>query len=329
MLVRRSRATQRTAALAVLILLATHAAAVPPAPDAEGVVQGSDGPLYWHSYGSGPPLLVLNGGPGVSSAHFGALAAELAQLDGGRRVILFDQRGTGRSTLPTLSAETVNLERMVEDVEALRRAFDVERWDVFGHSWGGMYAMLYGVAHPERVRGLVLSASGGVTMAWADTVGANLRSRLGPERRATYEYWIDPANGAADPAAANLERVRAMAPAYVYHPENMPFVVEALTREGANFPEVRTLVYADLRRTGYDLREALATFERPALVLSGRQDFLGQATPLGIRDAIPGAELVWLEECAHYPWLDAPDAYFGAIGAFLARHGDAVARASR
>jgi proline iminopeptidase len=309
-----------TLLLTALLLLGSHTAAALPTPDAEGVVQGSDGPLYWHSYGSGPLLLVLNGGPGVSSAHFGNLARQLAQLDGGRRVILFDQRGTGRSTLEDLSGETVNLERMVADVEALRTAFGIERWDVFGHSWGGMYAMLYGVAHPERVDGLVLSASGGVNMEWADTVGANLRSRLGPDRRATYEHWIDPANASADPATANLERVRAMAPAYVYHPENMPFVVEALTREGANFPEVRTLVYADLRRTRYDLREPLGAFDRPTLVLSGRQDFLGEATPLGIRDTIPGAELVWLEECAHYPWLDAPEAYFGAIDAFLQRH---------
>ena len=305
----------RVLPLLLLALACTVAGA--DVPSEEGFVDADGVRLYWHSYGEGPPLLVLNGGPGVSSTHFATLARTLAEETGPRRVILFDQRGTGRSELDDGSARTISLEAMVADIEALRKALGYARWPVMGHSWGGMYAMLYATRHPGQVEALVLSASGGATMEWSRTVGANIRHRLGPERRASYEYWIDPANAAADPDRANRARIEAMAPAYVFDPANIPFVVEALTRPGANFPAVRTLVYQDLRRTGYDLRDALAELETPALILSGRQDFLGQRVPLSLEAAIPNASLLWLEQCAHYPWLDAPAPYFSAIDGFL------------
>ena len=75
-------------------------------------------------------------------------------------------------------------------------------------------------------------------------------ARGGTRWHASYEYWIDPANAAADPDRANRARIEAMAPTYVFDPANIPFVVGALTRPGANFPEVRMLIYQYLRRTG-------------------------------------------------------------------------------
>ena len=305
------------AALAALLAFGTLDSAALPAPTAEGKAPADGVELRWHSYGEGPPLLVLNGGPGVSSMHFAGLAEQLSALGDGHRVVLFDQRGTGESALATVGAETVNVAAMVEDVEVLRRHLGIERWAVLGHSWGGMYAMLYATAHPERVSHLLLSASGGATRDWLGYVGANLRKHMGPERRAVFDRYADPERAGVPPEVANRRRVEAMAAAYVYDPENIPFVVEALTREGANFPAVRGAVYADLERIEYDLLDELGELEVPALILHGRQDLLGERVPLQTHGALPASELVWLEECAHYPWLDAPEAYFGAIERFL------------
>jgi proline iminopeptidase len=274
--------------------------------------------LYFHTYGEGAPLLVLNGGPGLSSQHFGGLAQQLADLGPGYQVILFDQRGTGHSTLEQTNGETVNIALMIEDIEALRRHLGFETWTVFGHSWGGMYAMLYATTHADKVTSLILSASGGSTLEWLAYTQANIRMAMGPERRARFEQALDPTYTAADPDRANRERVEAMAAAYVYHPEHIPFVVEALTRPGANFPAVRSLVYADLRRIGYDLREELSQFNPPALILHGRQDLLGEMVPLQTHEALPHSELVWVNECSHYLWLDQPETYFDAIERFLA-----------
>jgi proline iminopeptidase len=277
--------------------------------------------LYYHTYGAedGPPVLILNGGPGISSEHFAPLARQVGELGAGYRAILFDQRGTGRSPLAAVDSSTVNVDLMVEDIEALRAHLGIEAWTVMGHSWGGMYGMLYATRHPERVRGLILSSSGGADLEWLRYIGANLRMRMGPERRAAFERALDPAYAEADPERANRDRVEAMAAAYVYDPAHIPFVVEALTRPGANFPEVRGLVWADLQRVGYDLHEELRSFPEPALLLSGRQDIIGDEVPLRIHASLPHSELVWLNESSHYPWLDQPDAYFEAIDGFLRR----------
>ena len=79
----------RALPLLLLALPCTFARADHPAED--GFVDADGVRLNWHGYGEGPPLLVLNGGPGVSSMHFAMLARSLADEAGPRRVILFDQ----------------------------------------------------------------------------------------------------------------------------------------------------------------------------------------------------------------------------------------------
>ena len=277
----------------------------------EGQAEANGVTLHYRLFGTtrpedAAPLLVLNGGPGLSSEHFGDLAARLSRLAGTRMTITFDQRGTGHSPLSRVDASTVNLAAMVEDIEALRIHLGIDEWIVFGHSWGGMYGMAYAVAHPERVRGLMLSASGGSDLEWTSHFQNNLRHRLGPERRAAY-----------DRATTQRGRVEAMAAAYVFHPEHIPFVVEALTRPGASNATVRSLVFQDLVRQEFDLRADLARFERPVLILHGRQDVLGTLVPYKTHQALPNSELVYLDACGHYLWLDQPDAYFEAISIFL------------
>jgi len=100
---------------------------------------------------SGMPVLALHGGPG------GGLSPEMRRFfDPQRfRTILFDQRGCGKST-PHASLEDNTTWRLVEDIEAIRIKLGVERWVVFGGSWGSTLALAYAVTHPDRVAGLVL-----------------------------------------------------------------------------------------------------------------------------------------------------------------------------
>lgn len=97
------------------------------------------------------PVVFLHGGPGA-----GAQPVHRRFFDPGHwRIIIFDQRGAGRSTpLGELTDNTTP--HLVEDMEALRRHLGVERWLVFGGSWGSTLALAYGEAHPGRCLGFVL-----------------------------------------------------------------------------------------------------------------------------------------------------------------------------
>ena len=99
----------------------------------------------------GVPLVFLHGGPGS-----GCSPAQRRLFDPARfRAVLFDQRGAGRSTPPgSLHANTTA--HLVADMERIREALGIERWIVFGGSWGSLLALTYARQHPQRVNGLVL-----------------------------------------------------------------------------------------------------------------------------------------------------------------------------
>ncbi len=109
--------------------------------------------LYYEQCGTpgGQPVVVLHGGPG------GGCSDDMRRFfDPGRwRAILFDQRGCGRST-PFSCLQQNTLADLVEDIERLREHLRIERWTVFGGSWGSTLALAYAQAHPERVSGLIL-----------------------------------------------------------------------------------------------------------------------------------------------------------------------------
>jgi proline iminopeptidase len=99
----------------------------------------------------GQPVVFLHGGPGAAS-HPGHRRFFDPQT---YRIVLFDQRGCGKST-PAASLEQNTTWDLVEDMERIRRHLGIERWLVFGGSWGSTLALSYAETHPERVTGLVL-----------------------------------------------------------------------------------------------------------------------------------------------------------------------------
>jgi len=146
--------------------------------------------LYYEVSGNpaGKPALFLHGGPGG-----GCYPDHRRLFDPARyRVVLFDQRGCGKST-PKSDIAANSTWRLVEDIEKLRQHLGIERSVVLGGSWGATLALLYAQTHPERVEALILR---GVFTArkreidWLYRYGA---SEVFPERWAAFVSHIDPA----------------------------------------------------------------------------------------------------------------------------------------
>ncbi len=109
--------------------------------------------IYWETSGKpdGLPVLFVHGGPGS-----GTSAAQRRFFDPARyRIVLFDQRGCGRST-PHAELADNTTPHLIADMEALRVRLGIDRWLVFGGSWGSTLALAYAQAHPARCLGLVL-----------------------------------------------------------------------------------------------------------------------------------------------------------------------------
>ncbi len=122
-------------------------------PYATGFLEADGHRIYWEKCGNphGTPAVFLHGGPG------GGCSPEHRRLFDPARynVLLFDQRGCGRST-PHASLEHNTTWHLVADIERLRNIIGAERWLVFGGSWGSTLALAYAQTHTERVSALIL-----------------------------------------------------------------------------------------------------------------------------------------------------------------------------
>ena len=123
-------------------------------PFATGFLATDDGhQIYYEECGAkgGKPCVILHGGPG------GAINPTMRRFFDPKRwrMMLFDQRGCGKS-LPNASLDANTTWTLIEDIERLRVQMGVERWTVFGGSWGSTLALAYAAAHPDRVEGLIL-----------------------------------------------------------------------------------------------------------------------------------------------------------------------------
>jgi len=123
-------------------------------PVQKGFLDAGDGhTLYWEVSGNpqGRPVVFLHGGPGA-----GTQPVFRRFFDPGRwRIVLFDQRGCGKST-PAASIAANTTAHLIDDMEALRRHLNIPAWTLFGGSWGSTLALAYGQAFPERVMGFFL-----------------------------------------------------------------------------------------------------------------------------------------------------------------------------
>jgi proline iminopeptidase len=279
----------------------------------EGVVPRNGFDLHYRAEGSGTPIVFLSGGPGLKVDYF-IRAAQL--FPSGYQRIYLEQRGTSRSRPAKLTAEIMTLANMVGDLEALRTHLKLERIILAGHSWGGMLAMAYGAAHPDRVDRLILIGSGGPTLEFQQWFFTNIGARLRPEDREASDYWDAAVKRGVDPDKAHLEILVAILPGYFFD-RAKALAAAASVPEDAFHYDAKRLLDEDLRKS-YDLRDALPKLSRPVLIVHGHQDPIGDKTAEDIHALLPSSTLRYINKCGHFPWIEQPEEMQSIIAEFLA-----------
>jgi proline iminopeptidase len=292
-----------------------------------GHVDAGDGVrLAYRRAGDGEDaIIVLHGGPGFTMDY---LADDLLPLAQRHTVVFYDQRGSGGSTL-VAAPEALDAGSFADDLEAVRRHFGLERPTLLGHSWGAGVAALYAMRFPQDVgRLIVVDAmplrATALRQAFADIHASGddaWRERL----RAQGDAWR------ADPGDASACR------AY-YETWFAPFFVDpaAMRRSRGDFcaggaaslrnkiDSVDRFVLSSLG--DYDWRPGLNGLAAPALVVHGASDPIAVEYAAEWATALPGARLLVLDGAGHFPYLEAPDAFFGALAHFMGGEWPAEAR---
>ncbi|HEX2211363.1 MAG TPA: alpha/beta fold hydrolase [Longimicrobium sp.] len=288
-------------------------------PVRDGYLTGADGvQLYYKILGTGPDTaVVLHGGPGMS---MGYLDRDLAPLAHGRTVILYDQRGGGKSQLIADPAQLA-LDRHLADLEAVRQHFGIQKMALVGHSWGALLAGFYAREHADRLQKLVLLNPAPLTAAlWGEfeaivaaRADAATSARIGEIAGLWFAGQVDQAlceefltlrfsTYFAD--AANLARLRG----------GWCDVTDAVA---AGLLPTHLTILGSLG--AWDLTSQLSHVSVPTLVVHGTADAVPFASSQAFANAIPGARLWVMENVGHFPWMEAPVDFFTGLNNFLRR----------
>ena len=282
----------------------------------EGLIPFRDYETWYRSLGDGPglPLLCLHGGPG--STHIGFTALE--PLADERRVVLYDQLGSGNSSKPS-DPSLWTVELFVEELANVREALGLDRVHLLGHSWGGMLAQEYALTQPGGLVSLVLSSTLSSSALWREE-SLRLRADLPAEIREPLDAH-EAAGTTGDP-----EYERAMfgfLHRHLCRLDPWPPIVEEVLRS-TNLEVYNTMwgpseAHPTGVLAGWDVTPRLNEIHVPALVLCGRYD---EATPRQaetIAAELPDAELVVFEESAHLAPVEETERYLATVRGFLAR----------
>lgn len=286
----------------------------------EGFVRTSDGVrLFYRQVGSGKALLVyVHGGPG---SNFRGNGTEMDRLARGRTLVMYDQRGSGRSDVIS-DAKRLTAADHVRDLEAIRRHFKVSRMALIGLSWGAGLALLYAAEHPTHVKQLLLVSPMPLTKQSMTERLSHMASVLGPEATARARQIRDELRTADDETVHDLCRE---ASALIFRAYLLNATPEALARAAKrcdipaaairNRPIVEQATLASLGE--WDFRSIAKGIRVPTLILEGAETTVPLAPTREWTTAIPNARLMLISKAGHELFLDQPEAFLAAAETFL------------
>lgn len=263
----------------------------------------------------GPPVVMVHGGPGTSAWSLEPLGERLAERV---PVVLYDQRGCGRSGVPD-DPGTYTFAQLTADLDELRAALGHQRVVLWGHSFGAVLAAEYAVAHPQRVDRMVLGAppiAGPLHPGALALQPAALDAHAEPGTRAALRAaFLVPGDPLTRLRAGHSALSRAERERFTYR-RTRPVVAE---RERPTAPLNAVMAERLLGALRPQLADDLARVDVPTLVTVGLWDgHVGVDTPRDLVVRLPRASLRVFAGSAHAPHEEEPGDYLAAVHAFLA-----------
>lgn len=279
-----------------------------------GVVEVEGGAVRYRILGEGERALVLlHGGPGGGSLYLKPLEG-LAGPD--RRLVFYDQLGCGASDRP-VDSSLWRADRFVDELEALRAHLGLERFDLYGHSWGGMLATDYALAHQEHLRSLVL-ASTIADAALLKREMARLLEAFPAEIRDTLRRHEE---AGTTESPEYEDAIMAVYRVHLCRCDPWPAEVVKTFEEFAMDVYVPMWGPSEFAYTGnlsdWDRVDRLHRIRVPALVTVGRHDELTPACSEQIHERLPDSRLVIFEEGSHMTFWEETDRYLQVVDDFL------------
>ncbi len=242
---------------------------------------------------------MLHGGPGGCHDPLEGLGALAEQ---GRRVVLYDQLGSGESSRPN-DASLWTVGTFIEQLQSVRDGLGLGELHLFGSSWGGMLALEYAFTKPPGLKSVILNSTPTSAPRWAEEA-QRLLGNLPPglDEKEVEEEFKRRHIIRLDPEPESLARARAKFGTQVYE-----------TMWGPNeYTATGTL-------KDWDVIDRLGEIDVPTLITSGRYDECTPTLVEPLHAGVAGSEWALFEDSAHMAYLEEPERYLQVVRAFLDR----------
>lgn len=266
--------------------------------------------LYVKIIGEGDPIIVIHGGPGLNHQYLEPYLDPLAKH---HTLIYFDQRSSGASGL--CEKENMTIDNFVEDIEGIRKAFDLGKVTLFAHSWGGILASAYAVKYPDNLRSIIFCSTIPLDHSFDYEVNTALENRMSPADSALRASIMQSEafrNG--DLSSVKQLMKLTFKPSFcdtsiwktldMHLPDN--YLVASLSFYG---------LLPDLKK--YDYYTQLSGLGVPVLILHGSCDIAPLAADEKLKSSIPGAQLVVFDNAGHFIFMESQKQFLKTVSHFL------------
>jgi proline iminopeptidase len=282
----------------------------PGGRDGYASINGTE--FYFRVIGEGEPLVFLHGGPGLFHDYF---LPHVESLAADFQLIFYDQRASGRSN-GDVPADSVNIENFVRDLDGIREFFDLEKVSILGHSWGGLLALHYTLAHPGRVKKLILVDSAPPNSE-LDSINFEAREqrRTEEDREKIQEIMVSEAFQKLESSAV-MNYFRVSEKVKFYDPAMMEKMRMELDRERIE----KLMLVGQLMNpwlADYDISEKLSAVSCPTLIIHGDYDTIPLESAEIFHQRIVGSQLAVVKNCGHFPFIESPEFFLREAASFM------------
>lgn len=315
------RFTVMIAAAVLSAACARQPSAARPAKEPDGrfvVVNGHK--LWYRTDGSGAPLLLIAGGPGMSHRY---LYPALSRVADTAQVIYFDAFGRGQSERAKTPDE-YSFDHDIDEVEGLRVALGLNKIVVYGQSYGGMVAQGYVLKYPASVSKLVLADTLYSSEMWQKGNNDHINEEIHNQYP---EVWAElQALRAKGKVTCDAEYQKAQSPVtfnafYFFNPSRPDLPLDDLNNDvycQIAGRDADVTLGGDM--TALDFRPRFREIKVPTLILTSRFDrVVIPRYALEYRTLLPAAEFVLFDRSGHFPFIEEPERHDAVLRAFLKR----------
>lgn len=281
----------------------------------EGYINVRDGKLFYQTFGNGEPIIVLHGG---ISIHHTYMLPSFLELASSYKLIFYDRRAVGKSLETPITSDYLNMQQFVDDLDDIYTFFNLSKATLLAHSWGTLLALEYAIKHPAKVSQMIL-----LNPCPADYEGQKEYSTINNAHLAPLAEVMKPLSSFEAFSQLSGDEIgqlyRTLFSHQCYNPEDgKKLTLEFDQQSGqSGYKSMQALVQTEWMRPTINLFPDIKNLHIPTLVIHSSHDTIPVHTSQAIADALPDAELLLIEKCGHYPFVEKPKECFKAISEFL------------